>query len=612
MKARFVMLKNRSHNIKVVGVLVALLISLSGLKAQEELPAFERLITINLHKSTLEAALTEIGRQAEITFSYNPSVISASDEITLTLENQTVRYALNTIFGGTISYRQRGKFVILQPVKAQKNNSSAIIEGYLSGDRGNSLSDATVYSAVNKTAVTTNEFGYFRLEVDSKRKSDTVRVSKRGYEDALLMPVPGKISFVKVTLNENNANNALESQPVFYPAAFVNRKLKVNSINISETFDRFFQLSLVPYLGTNRLLSGSTSNLFSLNILGGYIESVKAFEIGGVVNIVRHNAGVLEGAGVANFVGGNFNGFQFASVINKTKGHFNGFQAAGLINRVGDRFNGLNLSGGCNLVKLNFNGFQIAGIWNSVGLNLTGVQIASAGNVVKEASGLQMSAIFNHASKVKGAQITGVINIADTINGMQLSGLINKAKYVKGLQLGVINIADSSNGVSFGLINVIKNGYHQVDIYSTETFYMNVAYRGGTRKFYNIFMGGYDPRTVGSSGLYTYGVGAGTSFGAGSKLNYDLDLIAQQVGKGGQIDQINMLYNLGYTANWMLNPKIRLLLGLTYNFYLVDSSTPQYETTFSQLPPYFISNETAGTNRNIKTWIGFKAGIRLF
>jgi hypothetical protein len=125
-------------------------------------------------------------------------------------------------------------------------------------------------------------------------------------------------------------------------------------------------------------------------------------------------------------------------------------------------------------------------------------------------------------------------------------------------------------------------------------------------------MAGYDPRTVGNSALYTFGAGFGTSFGNKPKLKYDVDLISQQVSLGSMNEDINMLYRLGFGVNYKLTSTIGLTLGLTYNFYMVDSSSPDYETTFSKLPPYFISNESAGTNSNLKTWIGFKAGVRLF
>jgi len=606
-------------------VIFLLLFSLAGICQSKPVPLLEHRVTIEMQEETIEALLTEISRQAEATFSYSPEALNASKRISLSVEKQTVRFALNTLFEGSVSCRERGKFIILQPVK-EKKEKPAIVEGYLTNAQGNLLADATVYNAEYKTAVTTNEYGYFHLELNPKNSPDTLKVSKQGFEDALLMPVPGKTTFVNLALPGNENRSAIDSAD-FFPSKLITHQLQVNSSNITETFNSLFQLSLVPHVGTNSLLSGSTSNLFSLNILGGYVESVKVFEAGGLVNIVRRDAGVCQFSGLGNFVGGKFNGIQASGLLNVTRKNFKGVQSAGISNTTGGDFNGVQASGIMNLTLGRFNGVQASGLLNSTKQECTGVQasgimnyapevngaqITGILNVAKKTDGLQLSGIMNQSRKCQGAQITGIINIADTLKGAQVSGLINRAKYIKGLQLGVVNLADSCSGAQIGIINICRKGYHQIDIYATETFYTNIAYRGGTKHFYTILMGGFDPRTIGNSALYTFGAGIGTSFGKKPKLNYDVDLLSQQVSLGSMNEEINMLYRLGFGVNYKMARNMALTLGLTYNFYVVDSSSPDYETTFSKLSPYFISNETAGTNRNLKTWIGFKAGIRLF
>ena len=606
--------------------LLLLLFSLAGFCQSKPASVLERKITVEMNDETIEAVLTEISRQAETTFSYNPESLDASRKISISVEKQTVRFAMNTIFDGSVSCRERGKFIILQKIR-EKKEKPAIVEGYLTNDQGNLLSDATVYNAEYKTAVTTNEYGYFRMELNPKKSPDTLKISKRGFEDALLMPVPGKTTFVNLALPGDSKNSSSTDSSYFFPPRLVSRRLQVNSSNVKETFNRVFQLSIVPHVGTNSLLSGSTSNLFSLNILGGYVESVKVLEAAGVVNIVRRDAGVCQFSGLGNFVGGKFNGIQASGLLNVTRKNFSGFQSAGISNTTIGNFNGLQASGVMNLTLGNLNGTQFSGLLNSSRQECTGVQasgmmnyapevrgaqITGVLNVAKKTNGAQLSGILNQSKICRGAQITGIINSADTMKGAQITGIINRAKYIKGVQMGVVNIADSCSGAQIGLFNFCRKGYHQIDIYATETFYTNIAYRGGTKHFYTILMAGYDPRTVGNSALYTFGAGFGTSFGNRPKLNYDLDLLSQQVSLGSMNEEINMLYRLGFGVNYKMARNIALTLGLTYNFYLVDSSSPDFETTFSKLPPYFISNETAGTNRNLKTWIGFKAGVRLF
>lgn len=606
----------------IISILFLSVLSFSATPQNQ--PPLERRVNLEMKDKTIEWVLTEVGKQADISFSYNPEAVGSSQKINLNIDNQPVRYVLNELFGGNMTYRERGKFIIIQPYRHNKKNI-AIVEGYLTDNDGKLIANATVYSQAQNTAVATNEFGYFRLELETSDTSEQVNIKKRGYDDVLLTPVRGKTTFVQLPLSEKENSTINQQTLMLNPLGIVNKEMLAASENLDESFKRVAQLSFLPHLGTNNLLSGSTSNLFSINILGGFVESVKVFEVGGILNIVRKNAGVFQSAGVANFVGGkfigiqsagllnrvgkNFYGLQFAGVGNRTGGDHRGMQGASVFNSVAGSFSGIQSSGVINSAKNKSTGLQAAGVLNTAD-KLTGVQAAGVLNTAKNFQGSQMASVLNYSSKGKGLQIAAVVNIADTLSGVQMSGLLNVAGVMKGVQIGIVNIADTCSGVSLGFINIIKKGYTHIDIYATETFLANIAYRGGTNRFYTILMGGINPQLVGDEMLYTYGLGAGTSFANNKKLRYDLDLIAQNVSLGTLTDDINMLYRLGFSANYPIAKKLSLTLGISYNFYLVDSTTPQYETVFSKLPPYFISNEQAGDGRNIKTWFGLKAGIR--
>lgn len=85
---------------------------------------------------------------------------------------------------------------------------------------------------------------------------------------------------------------------------FVSRPQRINAQNVNDSLNRKFQLSILPFLGTNRLLSGSIKNDYSVNILMGYSGGVRKLEVGGIVNGVRQNMKGLQVAGVGNIVGG--------------------------------------------------------------------------------------------------------------------------------------------------------------------------------------------------------------------------------------------------------------------------------------------------------------------
>ncbi|HOO85121.1 MAG TPA: STN domain-containing protein, partial [Prolixibacteraceae bacterium] len=582
-------------------------------------------VNLTMNDKTLEWILTEIGKQADISFSYNPEAIGSSKRTDIFIDDQSVRFALNTLFDGSMSYRERGKFIIIQPQKPEKKNL-AVVEGYLSDENGHSISNATVYNAAAKTVVNTNEYGYFRLEVENAGTADSIKINKQGYNSIALNPVAGKNSFVQISLPESENHSSVNSPKLMVnPQWMVNKEMLAANQNIDESFNRVAQISFLPHISTNSLFSGKTSNYFSINILGGMIENLRFFEVGGIFNIVMKDAGVFQSAGVANYVGGKFIGMQSAGVLNRVGQNFNGGQFAGVFNQTGGNFNGLQSAGTLNHVKGSFWGIQAVGAVNIVGKSIKGLQAAGAinaakelvgiqaagfGNATKKIEGAQFAGVMNYAKTGKGLQSVGVINLTDSLSGAQIAGLLNVAGVINGAQIGIINVADSCSGVQLGLININRKGYSHIEVYTTETFLANIAYRGGTKHFYTVLMFGYAPQSVGSNMLYTYGIGGGTSFRNDKKLNYDLDLIAQNVSLGTYTDDINMLYRLGFTANYPIARKVSLNVGLSYNFYLVDSTTPQYESTFSTLAPYFISNEAVGNNRNLKTWFGLKAGIR--
>lgn len=591
----------------------------------QNLPPMERRTSLAMENETIEKVLTKLGQQTEISFSYNPDAIKSSEKISIDIHNETVRLALSKIFEGEMKYRERGTFIIIQPSKNEKNK--ATIEGYLTNNEGERIRNATIYSEAHNTAVATDEYGYFKLEVKTQDTLQDVKIRKKGYADLKITPIPGKPSFVQLSMPASE-EIVLQtpSAPIHNPLGIVRNKLLTSSENIDETIRRVAQISLLPHLGTNNLLAGNTSNMLSFNILGGFTESVEVFEAGAVLNIVRKDAGVCQAAGIANYVGGNFRGMQAAGVLNNVNGNFNGAQLSGIGNRIGGNLDGVQAAGVYNYTSGNFCGFQAAGIANitrkdftglqaagiiSFAKSINGVQISGIADLATQIDGAQISGVLNHTSKGKGLQIAALFNNADSLSGVQISGLINRAGIIKGVQIGIVNIADSCAGTPIGFFNFIRKGYNHIDIYATETFLANVAYRGGTRHFHTILMFGYAPQSVGSNMLYTYGIGSGTSFGNDQKLSYDLDFIAQNVAMGNNTDEINMLYRLGFTANYPIAKKVSLNFGLSYNFYLVDSTTPQYESTFSTLSPYSISDEPLGANRNLKTWIGLKVGIRL-
>jgi len=66
-----------------------------------------------------------------------------------------------------------------------------------------------------------------------------------------------------------------------------------------------------------------------------------------------------------------------------------------------------------------------------------------------------------------------------------VAGFINAAKTVKGVQVGVINIADSSE-YPIGLVNIVKNGEMSIGVSIDETVTGLVSFRSGGKHLYGI------------------------------------------------------------------------------------------------------------------------------
>jgi hypothetical protein len=575
------------------------LIILTNLKitiAQDmAVPVLEREITVHINNEPLPVALITISQTGNFVFSYSPDAIDVNKKVSLNVNRKPVRHILNQLFEGRVTYKARGRYIILQPGKDIKNEQ--FIEGYVyDSGSGKKLIETTVYDKDLLISAVTDKYGYFKLELPANKPGSALRVSKEGYADTLLKPLPGKANYVDIELSLKTHDTELTMTPstedqINSSRWFISKKLKINARNLTDSVFRQVQLSFVPMISTNKLLTGSAVNNVSINVLVGYVQSVRFLEVGGILNNVRNDASYCQLAGVGNIVGGNFKGLQLAGVYNIEK-DIKGLQAAGVINIVRGNAGVCQLAGAGNFTKGYFHGLQAAGAFN----------------FAKEDSGYQIAGAINMSGKVKGLQIAGALNIAKEISGVQISGCLNLASYFNGLQLSVINIADSCQGIPIGLLSYVKHGYHKIEFSGDEVFYTNLAFRTGVKRFHTIILAGIRPDNF-ETPLWTFGYGAGTTFGKSDKLLFDIDLTSQQVVKGDNFIE-NQIYKIYAGIDKKIGSKTSIALGVTYNIYMADTKTTQYNRYYSDIIPYHLSNSTFSNGFNLKTWPGLKLAVR--
>lgn len=402
----------------------------------------------------------------------------------------------------------------------------------------------------------------------------------------------------------------------------------------SDSLYRKIQVSFVPYVGTNGFMTNDVICDISLNILAGSVKEVRSFEIGSLLNIVRGNAGKCQLSGIGNLVGGTSYGFQGAGTFNLAQ-KLQGVQVAGTLNFAGEA-SGVQISGLINhatkgkciqiagivnnaseasvfqisgLVNNtpNVENFQIAGLINNAS-KAGQFQIAGLVNNTAGETGFQISGLVNNASKIKSFQIAGLVNNSEEVTGTQVSGLVNRTKILKGVQIGFLNITDSCVGIPIGVISLVKNGYHKIEISADEMFYSNIAFRSGIKQFHSIIMAGIKPDNF-TPALWTYGCGAGSSFSLNGKTLFDIDAVFQHIIKEDNIGN-NYLYKLSIGIDRQLWAKTSFYVGATYNFLVTDTKQNHYADKYSSIAPYHFTDKTYGGGFNLKTWAGFKVGLR--
>ncbi len=582
----------------------------------------------------LDVFLKLLSEEGHFSFSYNPKHINSAKKITLNCKNKSVRYVLNQVFTGTVSYKNKGNHVIItgrQEPKAsseQKQPKYFKVTGYVI-DKSTSarLSEVSVYDAKTLNSTISDDFGYFTIQLPYNSPEIVLKVEKMGYKDSSILITEKSYQSLEVAINpdlpveievnvpnEDTITTVADTSHKVTTVMFqegdtvtkvpveqysdlwmiVNKKLKAHLQNISDPLFRKAQISVLPAVSTNRLISGNVVNDYSFNLLIGYSKGVRVLEMGGLANIDRGDVGRCQLAGLFNIVGGKVNGFQAGGLMNINRDTMQGAQAAGLMNVNWRHTHGCQMAGLANHTR-SIKGAQLACLYN-LGLNVDGVQVAG---------------LFNTAIKVKGAQIAGLFNIADEVDGLQVSSLFNVARKIKGVQIGFLNIADSSSGIPIGFLSIVRDGYHKIEVSTDEVMRYNLALRMGVQKFHNIF-GVSSTLMDGDKFAWSYTYGVGTSIKLAKKLFLDLDLQSSQLNASTHANYLSMNNRINIGLDWQFAKNVSLAFGPSFNTYVVDSRLYDENSFYQNVGKGYpsLTFSAPGSFIDTKSWIGWKAAIR--
>ncbi|TDB68281.1 hypothetical protein EZE20_03750 [Arundinibacter roseus] len=598
------------------------LLWLSGVSVWAQSPILEARISLRVVNEPLDNVLRLISQKGQFNFSYSPDAINVKSRVTLTATNQTVREILTGLFDGTVTFRQRRSYVILQKavVSEKKQPDSFYLNGYITDAKtGEKLANASIYEPVSLVSTVSNQFGYYKIKLPLQPEGLTLEVRKEAYSGRTVPVVSRKDTYLTIPLSVDtlqrlaSADYKLSTRhdtlspkieiPVFTVSnpptpdtvevvppvkernkesiqqtlqtirngliyAFSTAKQAIHTENISDTLHRTFQASILPFIGTNHQLSGNVVNDISLNLIAGYSMGVNAFEMGGVLNVVRKDVHGVQLAGAANAVGRNVSGLQLAGAANLVVGDVDGFQASGAINLAGRDFYGL----------------QMASALNLTGRDFQGMQLSSGANIV-----------------------------AGTLNGWQISSGLNYAGKVRsGHQIGLVNYADSSATTPFGLFSFVKkNGYRRLELATDEFNIVSLTFKTGVPKFYTLFTLGTSGGFVAGKPLGSFGFGLGTARSWGRGWMFNADLISNQVAIERLFSRqpnVNH-YRIAVAVEKKISPRLAFSIGPTFNL-LYSSYKGLLNNSYAGLEPLWIGGKPTSQNTTYG-WLGFQMSLRL-
>jgi hypothetical protein len=439
----------------IIPVLCMFFLSVKGqspLSRRIEMPKFEDV--------KLGAIFDELKEKESMLFSFNSNLVDLDKPINATPFRGLMVDYLEALLGEKYTFKETNSHIIITYAPQRLNvhtididtlkNNRAKITGYVMDVQTNKPLDfVTVYDRTTfQAASLTRKNGYFELDLKNLGNTVTVALSKENYRDTMLV----LLLPINVTNPDQNRkvgyHQTLDSTKTIANSAFgrffTSSRQRIQSLNVGGFFVYSpFQISMTPGLSTHGLFNSQVVNKFSLNIIGGYTAGVAGTEWAGAFNVNQFDMRGMQVAGVTNVVGGDVRGVQMAGVANV----------------------------GLNTAK----GVQIAGVWNAIDTLTAGAQIAGVANLATDAT--------------RSLQIAGVMNKSANEVGNQVAGVINMAKKVNGIQLGVVNIADSSD-YPIGVFNWIKNGTRQLSIGLDESQFAALNFRSGGRVLYAVLGAG--------------------------------------------------------------------------------------------------------------------------
>ncbi|WP_114752638.1 peptidase associated/transthyretin-like domain-containing protein [Pleomorphovibrio marinus] len=514
---------------------------------------------------SIREALRQLEEGNDFFFSYPSTVIAVDDPAPLDHYSGTIKGFLTLALGTAYEFKEIPGHIIIRyapkmldvDAEIEKTERQTTVKGYIRDHQSQeSVAFASIYERSQLVSALSNQEGYFELKLKNSQSSIWVTLSKENYRDTSFILLPtvdiASRNFKSRLRFSPQSTNAGEVEDSFFGRFFIGFRQRIQRINLEGFFGESpYQVSFIPGIGSQGMFGSQMVNRFSLNLIGGYSAGTEGFETAGVFNINQQDTKGLQVAGLANMVGGSMQGMQVAGLYNTVYQKVEGFQVAGLY----------------NLAKSGARGLQVAGLYNRSD-STTGHQIAGLINKAEIAEGSQMAGLLNLSPGNGGIiQMAGLMNYSGGSVESQIAGLLNHASQVNRFQIGIINIAESSDH-PIGLLNLVKNGRKSVSLAMDESAAMQLTLRTGGRKLYGILGLAY---LLGNTHTqFGYDLGFGIMMLDRGTFSLDAEWV-NRVGTDFRTHS-DITNSFRLLPAYRLSPGTKVFFGPSFNFAVLDFS----------------------------------------
>ncbi|WP_437662769.1 LA_2272 family surface repeat-containing protein [Sorangium sp. So ce1182] len=334
---------------------------------------------------------------------------------------------------------------------------------------------------------------------------------------------------------------------------------------------------VVPFVGSSSFTGTNVVRRYSLNLVGGYTAGVTGVELSAGVNISSSFMCGAQLSTAANLVLGPARGAQLTAGLNLARS-LRGAQV-GSFNVVTGPVDGV--QGGVLNVAGPVDGVQ-GGAVNIAAGSVAGAQLGLANVAVGESTDVQVSLLNAAVSESTDVQVSLANVAAGESTGTQI-GLLNMATgKVRGAQIGLINYADESP-FSLGLLNIIRNGRLDVDVWGLESGIVMAGLKHGSDHFHNVY--GIGVRLVGDRPLVAYALGLGGRISVGKRAFIDLDALGYSLhDPSSSFEPAAVLTQARALLGLRLAPEFAIFGGPSYNVAFGDTPEDARLSPYGSIP----------------------------